>query len=452
MKRIFYIVFALLLLVGCETEDDAIFDINMSSEELEFTPIAGGAIMKYNLPSNSEVLYIKVRYTDPRGKLIERTGSYADNTIELLGFDYAQKAEAEVSLMNRDKIESSATMVSFETLDSGPVEFLKKTVVRPAWSGFTVDYSALSEHAKGIAHIYYVGISPETNQIDTIPLRSVIFDGADMPIIFPTAEDIKSNTVVIRTEDLRGYIVDRVVYENIEAYEKVKLPSENIKFIDPHGLSVEDEDYQLGVKYLFDGDTKGYEVIDGGMGKDGIYSTFLAGPNAYEKPFILDLGKESIISGINIYAIIKFRYWPPAPSLFGSSSVYGSVWRGAYENKLPASFTIYASNNMDDESSWVEIIKIEDDPMTIHADRWCKEASGNLLQNGVYKTNEELDSADPGVLQVDFPLPISEYRYLKLIVHDTYRNLRYTGSGASEYMQNTYSYISLHELEVYTNK
>ena len=67
MKKLIYILLALWAFYGCQ-DDDSYFEISMPAENLSFTPIPGGSVMHYKLPSDGDILYIRVRYKDAFGK------------------------------------------------------------------------------------------------------------------------------------------------------------------------------------------------------------------------------------------------------------------------------------------------------------------------------------------------------------------------------------------------
>ena len=80
--------------------------------------------MHYKLPSDGDILYIRVRYKDAFGKSMICSGSYACDSLVLLGFNEAQKGvSAQVTLCNNDDLESEPVEVTFDTRDSGPVSF-----------------------------------------------------------------------------------------------------------------------------------------------------------------------------------------------------------------------------------------------------------------------------------------------------------------------------------------
>ncbi|MFR7808815.1 MAG: hypothetical protein ACLU4N_05805 [Butyricimonas faecihominis] len=55
--------------------------------------------------------------------------------------------------------------------------------------------------------------------------------GADT-LAFPLEQSAATNTVVIRTEDFRGYMVKQQVWENIEAYNTALLSPSKFDFLD----------------------------------------------------------------------------------------------------------------------------------------------------------------------------------------------------------------------------
>ena len=80
---------------------------------------------------------------------------------------------------------------------------------------------------------------------------------------------------------------------------------------------------------------------------------------------------------------------------------------------------------------------------TTASDRWSFLTSSTTA---AAKTVEELAQKDPVYVDVIFPTIDETYRYLKIIVHDTFKRMN------SEVNSNQQKYFTLHELEVYVKK
>lgn len=441
MKKILYLIIAVLVFCSCQNEDSA-FKTDVQQEAFSFKAIPGGAVMHYKLPYNPEISGLKVRYTSPSGEELVRTSSMLTDSVMLIGFNEAmQHVAASVTLLKVNQEESEPIDVFFDTLDNGAITFLKEVQIKSGWDGFHVEFNNPA-HTSGMAHFYYLGVNPQNNQPDTVLIESVLLTPGADTLIYKLEQSSPNHTVIIRTEDFYNPVVNERVWKNVAAYNTAKLEAGKLDFY--YDFSVEDESASLGAKYLFDGDTKGESWM--ALKDPARYFTFLAGPQALDEPMYIDIRDSKLISELRFYCMLNI--WHPMDEGF-----YGRyVFKGLYEILLASSITVYVAK--DDASGasswenkeWVKLNSYYDDPRPKYDDnRWCKHHNGSWYNT--YETVEELKKATPAFLSIPFPVVGQDegYRYLKIVVHETYLN-------DSGYAFNTERYFSFHELEIYTNQ
>lgn len=438
MKHILFISIILLGFFACSKDDHLAFDATMPKDNIRFKALPGGAAMYYDLPSDFEIFAINIRYIDSRGYEVLKTGGYGSDSLLIDGFNEArQKVSARVSLVNNRNEESAPFEVTFDTQDSAPYAFFNTAEVSSYWGGFQVIYNT-PERVSGMAHVLYLGTNPLTQQEDTILLKSFPINKGGDTLRFLLQQARNINTVVVRTEDYRGYRVRQKIWKDVESFyfEKWNLSEENFFAGD---LSIENEEACTGVNYLFNGDTKGEERFKTKK-KEKVY-TFVAGPNAQGNPFIIDLKEEKIPASIRIYGMLNLGIY-----FTRKDELLGTVWNSAYTNKLPCEVTVYAGNEKEgNPSSWTKIGYFYQHPATKDKDRWSWPCS-NINYEGRMESLEMLEATDPAYLEILFPATPIRYRYIKLIVNDTYE---YYYPGVDE---NNGKYISIQELEVYVKK
>ena len=439
MKKWIYIFLAACFLCSCQDEEKVAFDATVGQDAFTFTPVPGGAVMHYKLPNDKEVMSIKVRYRNAQGEEMLRSASYACDSVELIGFNEAQQGvEAFVTLCDRANVESEPVRVTFDTKDSGPVSFFDNLSVTAGWHGFDMKYD-VPDGACGLVHVFYLGESPFVSGLDTLLLGTYAFNGGSGEMHFDLQQKADSHTVIIRTEDFAGYMVKEKVWENVGAYEVAQLPATEFTFT-PSCNVVDDPESKLGVSYLFDGDTKG--LVNFPIKNVNEYYTFLAGPDAIGAPFIFEFDEPKQIAEVKLYAMLNLngRTIPYK----GNIMPYSDIWNGQYQNKLPCSFTIYGTNNKDDQSSWVELNAYEELPSTPNENRWSQYCISNDGNTPRLQDAEAVEAADPCVVTLQVRATEEPYRYLILVVNDTY-DAKYAWVD-----QNPDNYVTLHELEVYT--
>lgn len=458
MKKIYFIVVCMLLAFCSCQDDEAVFDVKMPAEGLSFYPIAGGAVMHYKLPADEHVYNIQLRYRDAFGQEIIRTGSYACDSLVIVGFNEArQGVKGYVSLCDRNNVESEEVEVTFDTKDSGPVNFINNVKIGPGWGkGFTLSYE-LKDDVKGIAHVFYIGEDPVSKRMDTILLKSFALTKGTVVLQDTFKQNRDSYDIVVRAEDFRGYMVKERIWKDIAPYKVEKLLPSMMEFHDPEGLSVEDPAFKLGKEYLFDGDTKGVQCFAKETFAD--FYTYLAGPMAIstpenpEKPlFIIDMKEEKLPAEIRLYGMLAVRSdWPYGPGgYYDAPNKYGRIWTSCYPSKLPSSVTLFGSNSMDAGAAWEKIVHFEQGRDIVNEDRWCARCNHIDFEKYQIYDFDKLTLEPPCYLTLTCPAEGKKYRYLKVVVNEVFMNP--TGFESAVIGSNYDKYVTLNELEIFTAK
>lgn len=438
MRKFIHILLIACIFFCCKDDDTSVFDVEIP-DFFSFTPISGGAIMHYQLPKNGDAMGIKVRYKNAQGEDVLRTASYACDSITLIGFNEArQNVEAYVTLCDRNNVESKSVKVTFDTKDSGPVAFFDKLEIKSGWNGLDMQWD-VPLGAKGLVHVFYMGVSPFTSKVDTLLVGTYVFNGGQGRMLLEPKQEMSTYDIIIRTEDFAGYAVKQKEWKGISTYKVTKLDPNNFVFRSTAQVQ-ENEQARTGVKYLFDGNLKGVFPP-----AEGVYNTFLAGPNAFDKPFIVDFGEAKQIAQIKLYAILNGCVRIPDGTNQTSNLPQKEIWDREYQNKLPSSVTVYGSNsNPEDQSAWVKLGSYKEAPDGPNENRWCRYCATNTGNEAGLRSMEEFNAAEPESMTVSIPAEADMYRYLILMVHDSY-NVKYAYQD-----QNINEFVTFHELEVYT--
>lgn len=461
-----YLLFGLMVctLWSC-SEGDEDFNSGLTPSAFSFKPITGGAVMYYQLPNDPEVTGLYVRYNDAFGKPVTRSASTANDSLVLTGFNEAvNNVPAEVYIQRRDRSESNPIPVSFNTKDSGPVDFLKNAEVFSNWEGFTLRYST-PEYSEGLVNVFYLGIDPQTGGPDTVLISSFTIENAsyDETVNFKVKQEVSKPTVIIRTEDFRGNRVGEKAFDGVEFLEQALLPPSNYKFHCAVSMIGEDDDFRhriTGPEFLFDGDLKGSSCFE----KGGL-ATYVAGPNACgedAEPMYIDFGESRIVASIRMYSCLYNEYSDQAFQWFGSSG---------QSLMMPSDVTLYAAFDDGDNTpleeknmdglQWKRVSTFYQDPDMNNRLRWCPTTFPNIdfydESNGTgwgqLHTLGELNAHEPEFFEM-LVSAIGQgdgYRYLKIVVNDTFNG--YSEWGFMPFnMSNNANMITFHELEVYSKK
>lgn len=383
--------------------------------------------MYYTLPSDLDVMAIRVRYKDGLGQDIMREGSYACDSLVLHGFNEGrQDVEAVVTVCNRGGIESEPIKITFDTKDSGPFAFFNNINVKPGWNGFSISYDV--PEGEGLAHVFYVGENPLTKEPDTLLVKSFAFKAGKDSLNLQTRQEASAHTVVVRTEDFRGYTVKQQIWENVRSYNTMKLDTASFVYSDPERLGIQDNANAINKDYLFDGDVKGFTAMKG----NGSYmGTYIAGPRCFGKTlFELDLKKARQLAEMRFYVILNI-----------SRGFFG-IFANAYENRVPCEITIYASN---DRANWDEVGHYEQASDLDFDLRWAARCKTSKYLDMAYSTELEVQQAEPCYLPINFPIMEKHYQYVKVVVNKTFVSF-----NGSDY--NTTQHVTFHECELYVGK
>lgn len=439
MKKIVFLLTLAMIYCSCQKEDVGTFEIPMSKENVVFTAVPGGAVMKFKLPNDDRVFGLNVRYKDERNEDVFKVVGYGSDSLLLDGFNQAQQSvPVQITLIDSNNKESEPINLNFSTKDSAPYAFFDSAEVTPYWGGFQVTYS-VPESVNGMAHVFYLGTNPLTHEADTILVKSFVISKSSEPVVFPLKQVSDKNTVIIRTEDHRGNRVKEQTWKDVPSHSIIQVDPKNFDF-DAGGLSIENENDKLGIQYLFDGDLKGRKRLISPKVQETY--TFLAGPDAAGKPFIVDLREPKLPAKIRIYGILSNK--KTFPAAWDKEAEFGSVWKAKVEDKLPCKVTVYAGNDKNgDESTWQKLGQFEQNKITTAKDRWCYHCFNH---GSSVKSVDELDAKDPVYLEMLLSAQTTTYRYIKIVVDELFDYYNASGTGNQD------GFVTMNELEVFVKK
>ena len=98
MKNTIFLLLVIFGLFACE-DDDSVFEPSTEGLEIKFTPVAGGAMMHYSLPNNSDIFAMNIRYKDWQGFDILKACGYSGDSVLLDGFTRNQEGIKAGSLL-----------------------------------------------------------------------------------------------------------------------------------------------------------------------------------------------------------------------------------------------------------------------------------------------------------------------------------------------------------------
>lgn len=444
---LFLIAAIAMVMTSCHDDDNNTFQSPVGTEAFSFEPIAGGAVMRFQMPSDNDITSLNVRYKDFKGDDILRTASVMTDSLLLIGFNEAkQDVPALVTFCKRNGTESDPVSVKFSTLDSAPVSFFDRVKVMSGWNGFSV-ITDNPTGATGIAHVFYLGKDPISGDPDTLLLSSFRLTEGKDTLVFEPKQQNSVNTIVIRTEDFRGYMVKEKVWTDIASYTTGMLDASEFDFYSDK--SVEDDEYKLGAKYLFDGDKNGESYFIN-VSSPPFY-TYLAGPNAVGAPMYVDMRENKITAQVRLYAMVNnaARYY------LDIISPYREIWHNMMIDKLPCDVEVFGAKDDGkghadwDNKTWVRLGGFSQNCDTEPVLRWSAYCQGDSYARDAarsYRDKKQVMEGTPIFMKVGFSADGQDggYRYLKIVVNDVF-NHPYINMNIAEY-------VTFNEMEIYTQK
>lgn len=104
------------------------------------TNVPGGAKIKYQLPDETDLLYVKAVFTLPNGTEQEVKTSVFFNTLEISGFGKSSKMTIPLITVDRSRNESEPVYVEIEPEDSPIYDICKSIEIVQGFGGFKINW------------------------------------------------------------------------------------------------------------------------------------------------------------------------------------------------------------------------------------------------------------------------------------------------------------------------
>ena len=355
------------------------------------TNIEGGAIIKYIIPEDEDLLYVEAKYKLKRGDEFKVRSSVYSDTLRLEGFGDTDKYIIDVYSVDRSENRSEAVKVEVQPLIP-PVKSVAETVqLQATFGGINVSWENITK-----AKLALILLSTDSiNGVDGISsVKETFYSEASL------------GNQSVRGYDTREYKFSVVVRDRWENY------SDTIHNVF-NPLLEEELDKSKFKEVILYGDTKQSPPWNPDSPSrisrlwDGVHNTEnsrLSGNNG-DMPdnyyYTFDLGVEVKLS--------RFKFWQ-----FTQEN-----GRYLYFDAQYKKFEVWGTMNLDETGSWGSWTKLRD----------CEiiKPSGNPLGIGDY-TNEDKEIALRGH---DFEFSIDDpiVRYIRIKVNSTFSGLNWAGCG-----------------------
>lgn len=282
---IFYVLF-LLICIGCNDERRSPYGKNdgMAPDPVtgvNVTNINGGAILRYTLPDNSDLLYVKALYFNSRNEEQEVRSSMYNDSLVIANLGDMNEREVRLYAVDRTENISKPTIVKIQPLEPSVMQVQKSLKETVSWGGFLLNYTNIQRADVSVFVYKFDKVEEQYVQHEVFYTNSKegTFAVRDLPH--------ELNKFRVFVKDKWGNISDDTYFELLP-WKEDKLDKSKFKKI----KVLDDVDWnQYNGKYeaLFDEDEWVYNMAH------------TAYPIAFPHAFSVDLGVSARIS--------RIRYW-----------------------------------------------------------------------------------------------------------------------------------------------
>ena len=145
MKRIIFLLIFLPAFFACQEEERGTPSLNPNppgpvSNIREVLAFGGGSTVRYDLPEDQDLLYVKAMYTIENGKKMEVISSQYKNQLDIVGFSREDDYEVTLVAVNRSRKESIPVKTTIRPKDSPIHEVFESLKIRGDYGGIQLQW------------------------------------------------------------------------------------------------------------------------------------------------------------------------------------------------------------------------------------------------------------------------------------------------------------------------
>jgi len=372
------------VLIGCEDPshdpigNDATPPGKVTDTQVE--NISGGAVIRYQIPTDEDLLYVEAQYTLKNGLDYKvRSSAYTDS-LRVEGFSDTDIYKVDLYSVDRGENRSEAEVVEVEPLVPPIVTILESIEMRATFGGINVTWENVTNAPVSIFILATdeTGIESEQSIEDTYYTDASTGDrstrGFD-PIEYKFSAFVK---------DRWGNVSDTISVLLTPFYE-VKLDKDLFEVVILPGDVISDNE---SMKNIWNNDPL----------NRARWQTWDM-PDNYH--FTIDLGAKAQLSRFSIWQFLQ----------------YGGYY--LYADAQPRKFEVWGAETLDDTGNWDSWTKLRD----------CEIIKPSGLPEGIGNyNNEDLELAQNGH-EFEFSLSDPSVRYIRIKINETFSGIEWTSFG-----------------------
>lgn len=158
MPILFLMLVCSILLTSCKEEVIGQYPVDSTPPQKIANPlvtnIKGGATIKYDLPQDKDLLYVKAIYKLPNGEQKETLASAFVNELTIKGFARSTKTNVQLVTVDRSQNESDPVTVEIEPFDSSIFEIYESLSVIASFGGIKLKWDNTDNEEVMIGVLY----------------------------------------------------------------------------------------------------------------------------------------------------------------------------------------------------------------------------------------------------------------------------------------------------------
>jgi len=347
---------------------------------LDVEPTNGGAIIKYQLPDDSDLLYVRAEYTNALGEDVFKVGSRYTNSVEIDGFIEAGTYTVHLYAVDQANNKSEATRIDINPLKSFIFLVQESIDLEPDLGGVKISWENPLQKTVFVYLYYDNGINEK---------ERILSSGKTEETFVIRGMDSISYDFSVVVEDFEGNKTDKIFVDRLKPLFEEKIDKTPCTLVST--LSVDGNAWEGETVNFWD------DVVDTKESPaDNSYFIINRDNNGgtlnFPLDIVIDLNKQIIL---NRFVVWQRAFWYTDGSNGASDDYY------YYQNENMRSFDLFASN---DKQEWRLLGNFDiGDP---------KDEDGNIPAD---KIQEAIDGHEIELDETSEP-----FRYLKFSITSGY--------------------------------
>ena len=198
-KILSILLISLVILFGCKDDENQDSTPPGSLTIENITPTNGGGIISYQLPDDSDILFVRAEYTNSLGVDVYRVSSSHNNSIEIDGLNQNTAITVRLFVVDENENISQPVEVEFIPLPSFIFLVQESITITPDLGGVKLEWENVAEKTVYV-HLHIVSGSDEEIRI--------LSSNSLTESIFVRGLESVEMTFLTKVEDFDGNITD----------------------------------------------------------------------------------------------------------------------------------------------------------------------------------------------------------------------------------------------------